>query len=164
MDLLETIKRIRGSEESLGLTFGGAKKEPDLPDGSKLLGYTNRLFFCTIEGYLGTVFVVDPESEHYAVPIAYNFADFIRLIFACGSAQAAVAAIYYSPESFKMVLNSEAKFPHADLDQLATALDLMPIQAPYRYVQTVRSVIDCGRIARKPERKNGYGKKIDQRE
>lgn len=149
MNLLEKVKKIRGAESAIGMTFGGAALDSGLPVGSRLIGYTNSVYFCFVEGYLDTVFAVDPEHEPYATPLAYNFADFLRLLLACGSAQVAAAAAYDNQDAFRAVFSAEQRYPHTDLQTIATSLGLKALSNPYDYARNVRRVIDCSRIVRR---------------
>lgn len=146
MDLLEQVKKISGADTILGICFSkGAVYTPILPDGSRLIGYTDSVFFCTIEGYQDTVFAVTEELG-YGVricPLAYDFREFLRLILACGSAAAAAAIVLFGkippcPEG--------CQYRMAGLERLGRRLSLIPVADPCNYVQTVQQVIDCRSI------------------
>lgn len=151
MNLLERVKSIQGAEEALGLTLTtkdrmGAR----LPEGSRLLGYSDQTYFCYIEGYLDTVFAVadQPEHEWSVWPVAYNFREFIRLILACGCAELSARSARLSENEYGRRMDLEWRRPHTDLIRLGDKLSLTPIQNPYGYTRMIGQLIDCRRINR----------------
>lgn len=146
MDLLEQVKKISGADTVLGICFSrGTVYAPLLPDGSRLIGYADTVFFCTVDGYQDTVFAV-MEEPGYGIkicPLAYDFREFLRLILACGSASAAAAIGLRG----KMPPRPEGREKYtAGLERLGSRLSLTPVADPRNYVQTVQQVIDCSRI------------------
>ena len=152
MDLLERVKKIRGAEEALGITFTTKDNlNAQLPAGAKLFGYTDSLYLCFVAGYQETVFAVHdmPEHEWRAWPVAYDFQEFLRLIFACGSANLAAISGIITEDEYGREFELEAQKSHAGLNKLSELLSLMPIQNPYTYTHTIGQVLDCSRIIRK---------------
>lgn len=150
-NLLEYVKRIRGAEAALGLTFATKDRmDARLPEGSRLLGYSHQTYFCFIEGYQETVFAVDdqPEGKWQAWPVAYSFAEFLRLILACGSAELSARIVKLSEEAYGRELDRQLRTPKPDLLKLQQILDLTPIPDPYGYARTVERLIDCEKIVR----------------
>lgn len=157
MDLLERVKKICGAEEALGITFStkdvqGAR----LPVGAKLIGYTDSIYLCFVAGYQETVFAVDdmPDHEWRAWPVSYDFREFLRLIFSCGSTNLAAMSGIITPIEYERAFELETQKSHTGLKRLCEILSLTPIQDPYAYTHTVGTVIDCSRVIHKSERNN----------
>lgn len=150
-NLLEYVKRIRGAEAALGLTFATKDRmDTPLPEGGRLLGYSHQTYFCFIEGYQETVFAIDdqPGGKWQAWPVAYSFAEFLRLIFACGSAELSARIAKLSEEAYGGEMDRQWRTPNPELLKLQQILDLTPIPDPYAYARTVGRLIDCGKIVR----------------
>ena len=152
MNLLERVKRIRGAEEALGLTlttkdYTGAH----LPEGSRLIGYSDNTYFCFVEGYLETVFAVDDQrdQEWRTWPVAYSFREFLRLILACGCAELSAQSARLSENEYGRQLELEWRRPHPDLIRLRDKLSLTPIQNPFVYTHMAAQIIDCSKIVRR---------------
>jgi len=138
MNVLERVQRIRGAEEALGIRFCTKSEYTlSLPDGSKQFGIWDQFLFCFIEGYQETVFVWDSQTG-IIKPVAYDFSEFIRLIFACGSGKnLAHMAMYYQNESGERRIGME---------KLQSILNLISIPDPVGYMRTVGQVIDYSRL------------------
>ena len=146
MDLLAQLKRLSGADAALGLRFArGNEYAPLLPDGARLLGYTDSVYFCFIEGYQNTVFAVMDKMGFgtYVYPLSYDFRDFLRLIRSCGSAEMVAKAGIRSREQFRKELPEQCS---KALERLCDRFDIAPVEDPYAYVQTVGQVIDCSPI------------------
>lgn len=147
MDLLEQIKKIAGVDAALGLRFcRGKLYVPALPDGARLIGYTDNVYFCFVDGYQDTVFAVlsHPGYGRVIYPLAYDFREFLRLLLSCGSASAVTGTVTCAREQFSGLQCQESR--RNSLDFLRKRFDLSPVSDPYGYVQTVRQVIDCAPI------------------
>lgn len=142
MSMLERVQKIRGAEEALGIHFCTKSEYTlSLPDGSKQFGISEQFLFCFIDGYQETVFVWDSKTG-IIKPIAYDFSEFLRLIFASGSGyKLARMAMHYQNES-----GESLKRQQAGLSRLQDTLELTPIQDPAAYMKTVGQVIDCSRL------------------
>lgn len=152
MNLLERVKRIRGAEEALGLTLtSNDHMGAHLPEGSRLLGYSDQTYFCYIEGYMETVFAVDDKAEHeWCVwPVAYSFREFIRLILACGCAELSAQSARLSENEYERQLDLQWRRPHPDLIRLQDELSLTPIQNPFAYTHMAGRIIDCSKLVRR---------------
>lgn len=138
MSMLERVQKIRGAEEALGIRFcTNSEYMLSLPDGSKQFGISEQFLFCFIDGYQETVFIWDCNTG-IIKPVAYDFSEFLRLIFACGSGKRlARMAMHYENES-------GADFKA--LARLQELLRLTPISDPGSYMKTVGQVIDCNRF------------------
>lgn len=147
MDLLEQVKNIHGVDAALGLCFcRGKHYTPMLPDGATLIGYTDQVYFCFVDGYQDTVFAVVNRSGFGSLvyPLAYDFREFLRLIISCGSADLVVRAGTCPEESFCGVPFSGGR--KKVLEVIGRRFDLQPVENPSSYIQTVRQVIDCRAI------------------
>lgn len=139
MNLLERVRQIRNVQSILGMQFGiPAQCLATLPGGSRLIGSAGPYAFCFIDGYQETVFAIT-ASRGMVKPVAYDFSEFLRLIFACGCAEN-VAALVFSGEI------SQAPANQAELQKLQQLLELHPVENPEAYVKTVGQVIDCRAI------------------
>ena len=62
------------------------------PKGASVFGWTgvDGIHFCFVRGFGGMVFAVSPANTfpNYVHPLAKNFADFLRLLLACGDVAA----------------------------------------------------------------------------
>lgn len=151
MNLLEKVKKMRGAEAALGLTFANhGKKGFVLPKGARLLAYSDNTYFCFFQHYEETVFAVTEDDTGWVIrPIAYNFPEFLRLIAACGCAELCARSLRLPEETFLTEQDAQwRRYPPA-LRILRETFDIIPIDDPYRYTHTVGQIIDCGRIGRK---------------
>lgn len=150
MDFLENIKKIRGAETALGITFSSKPyANLYLPDGSTLIGRTGTILLCYMQGYQETVFAVDtdPRTEWRAYPIAYDFREFVRLVLTCGSAELTVAAGRLSRSEYEKRLRTEWQDrSHTGLKRLQKKLELTPVEDPRNYIHTVQQVIDYSKM------------------
>lgn len=142
MNILERVQNIRDAEAALGIHFCSKSEYIlSLPDGSKLFGAAEQFMFCFVDGYQETVFVWDSKTG-IIKPIAYDFSEFLRLIFACGSGyELACIAMHYQSES-----GDRLKQRQASLRRIQTFLGLTPIEDPEAYMKIVGQVIDCSKI------------------
>lgn len=138
-DLIERVKRIRGADRVLGLRFCSRTAYADcLPEGARLFAETDNALLCFIEGYQQTVFAVELPSA-FVRPLAYDFTEFLRLVFACGSADRAAAPLEEVPVK-------PLDFSGTGLKKLQIHLGLTPITKPAAYLYTIGQVLDCRRI------------------
>lgn len=138
MNMLESVQKIRGAEEALGIRFcTRSEYTASLPDGSRQFGIAEQFLFCFADGYQETVFVWDSKTG-IITPVAYDFSEFLRLIFACGSGKRLARMAMHYPNEYGENLKGLAK--------LQDILELTPIQDPESYMKTVAQVIDCSRL------------------
>lgn len=152
MEILEKLKKIRGAEAALGITLLSKEIcEARLPVGAKLLGYTDSLYFCYVEGYLETVFAVDDisEQEWKSWPIAYDTCEFVKLILSCADAELAARSSFMDESAFRVALNKGNEMTNRKLQNICATLSLEPIEDPYRYTHTIIQLLDCNRVIRK---------------
>lgn len=138
MNLLEKVQKTRGSESVLGIDFCTKSEYTlSLPDGSRQFACSKQFLFFFAEGYQETVFLYDSQTG-IIKPVAYDFSEFLRLIFSCGSGvNMARVAMHYENES------GEASKGLAKLQEI---LGLTAIPDPAGYMRTVGLVIDCSRL------------------
>lgn len=137
---LEAVQKIRGAEAALGIRFCTTSEYTlSLPDSVSQFGMTGQFLFCFADGYQQTVFIWDSKTG-IIKPVAYDFSEFLRLIFACGSGlDLARIAMHYTNE-YGAADNSSA------LKKIQEILALTPIQNPGGYINTVGQVIDGSRL------------------
>jgi len=104
---------------------------------------------CFVEGFGEMVFAVNPSNlpGDCVHPLARSFADFLRLILACGF-DAAEQAWMWNRGEFDTFVESYPPTPEqcATLDALADSLGLTPMEDPYGYIKKVQSGFDYGAI------------------
>lgn len=142
---------MRGAEAALGLTFADhGKTDLVLPKGARLLAYSDSTYFCFFQHYEETVFAVTEVDIRWIIqPIAYSFPEFLRLIAACGCAELCARSVQLPEEIFLTEQDAQWRRYHPGLRTLRDALDIIPIDDPYRYTHTIGQIIDCGMIGRK---------------
>jgi len=142
MNILDQVKSHRGSEAALGMVFSTRTEYAALlPSGSRLIGQAGNMLLCYVEGYQETVFAVDIHSG-IIKPLAYDFSEFLKLVFACGSAERAVSI----PFVFGNTPQGPLVSAPGSMKKLRDSLELTPIADPVEYVRTVAQVIDCSRL------------------
>ena len=142
MNILDQVKSHRGSEAALGMVFSTRTEYASLlPSGSRLIGQAGNKLLCYVEGYQETVFAVDIHSG-IIKPLAYDFSEFLKLVFACGSAERAVSI----PFAFGNTPQGPLVSTPGSMKKLRDSLELTPIADPVEYVRTVAQVIDCSRL------------------
>lgn len=138
MELLNKLMNNAGTQTALGLYPEKMETFGQLPKGCSVIGCTDTVQFCRIEGYLDTVFAVSANDDYAAVPLAYCLQDFIRLILSCGCAQAAAEG----------VVNYEGR---KKMEKLALRLKLPLMKDPVGYIHTVGQLIDHSKILLKSQ-------------
>ena len=122
------------------------------PNGAAVLGRAgvDGIHFCTVRGFGDTVFAVSPCNGpgEYVHPVARDFEDFLRLMLACGGTAAMEQAWQWSREMFQSFL---AEYPpeqeqRAALEALAQAMDLTPMEEPYRYLMELQKNFDYSKL------------------
>ena len=78
------------------------------PKGASVFGWTgvDGIHFCFVRGFGGMVFAVSPANTfpNYVHPLAKNFADFLRLLLACGDVAALEQAWMWDKAQFETFL------------------------------------------------------------
>lgn len=122
------------------------------PKGARLIGApgVDGVHYCFVRGFAETVFAVSPmnvpgEQVH---PIARSFSDLLRLLLACGSADALEQAWQWNEAQFNAYLqeNRPDAAAQAALDAIAEAFSLAPMEAPYAYLKDLQTSFDVRRV------------------
>lgn len=122
------------------------------PKGADVIGWTggDGIHYCFVRGFGGMVFAVSPMNggSDCVHPVAENFADFLRLLIACGGESAIEQAWQWSREQFDAFLQ---EYPPSDAAKAVSAqitekLGLQPMDDPWGYIMQVQQVFDYTRI------------------
>lgn len=111
-------------------------KEPYFctPKGASIFGWTgvDGIHFCFIRGSGSMVFAVSPmnEASDFVHPLARNFADFLRLLLACGDVAALEQAWMWREAQFETFLreNPPTQEQREQLAEAASELKLSPME------------------------------------
>ncbi|MEG0914019.1 MAG: hypothetical protein RSG53_10500 [Oscillospiraceae bacterium] len=96
------------------------------------------------------VFAVNPSSINpdYVHPLANSFEDFLRLLLACGSADALEQAWMWDKEQLSAYIKENS--PNADgqavLSEIASKLSLIPMENPWQYIKELQNAFDYSKI------------------
>ena len=118
------------------------------PLNAQPIGYEGCIMYCFIEGYGEMVFAANPEScaAQYVYPLADSFADFLRLILACGSVNPIEQIVWMNRTQFEEHLKEEAGIQtprqKETLALLAQKLALQPLPDPFGYVKALQAGFD----------------------
>ena len=122
------------------------------PKGARVFGRSgvDGIHFCFVRGFGETVFAVSPMNgrENCVHPVAKSFRDFLRLLLALHDAAAIEQAWQWNAaqlEDFeqKHPSNEEQK---AALACLAQTFELRPMAEPWKYIHTVQTGFDYGKL------------------
>lgn len=122
------------------------------PKGAEVIGWegVDGIHYCFVRDFGETVFAVNPMNPagKNVHPLARTFEDFLRLVLACGSATAVEQTWMWNRGEFDAFLET---YPpdaeqQATLDALRDALNLTPMDDPYKYIKEVQSSFDYGKI------------------
>ncbi len=122
------------------------------PINARPIGMEGSILYCFIEGYGRMVFAANPEScaDRNVYPLAASFADFMRLILACGTANPAEQIIWMSRKQFEQHLREERElqtpWQKELLDFLERELALTPMEDPFNYVKALQAEFDGSKI------------------
>lgn len=122
------------------------------PIGASIIGSAgvDGIHFCFIQGFENTVFAVSPDNLYpeFVHPLAENFADFLRLLLACGNTAALEQAWMWNQAQFdhflqKNPITAEQK---EILDKLSENLSLSAMEQPWQYIKELQSTFDYSKI------------------
>ena len=122
------------------------------PKGASVFGWTgvDGIHFCFVRGFGGMVFAVSPANTfpNYVHPLAKNFADFLRLLLACGDVAALEQAWMWDKAQFETFLqdNPPTQEQQETLALVATKLKLMPMERPWAYIKELQASFDYSKI------------------
>ena len=122
------------------------------PKRAHILGWAgvDGIHFCTVYGFGEMVFAVSPMNPFpdYVAPLAYNFADFIRLLLACGDCNILEQAGNWTKEQFDLFLK-ENLLTAAQRDVLRKIRDdtgLNPMDSPWEYIKDLQTSFDYSKV------------------
>lgn len=122
------------------------------PRGASIFGWAgvDGIHFCFVRGWGEMVFAVSPMNGwgEYVHPIARSFADFLRLLLACGDTAALEQSWQWSKEQFSAFLaeNPPTEEQRALLARLAQKFSLTPMEDPWQYLHELQAGFDYGKI------------------
>ena len=122
------------------------------PKGAAIFGWAgvDGIHYCFIRGFGGMVFAVSPmnAAPDCVHPLARDFADFLRLLLACGDAAALEQAWMWGEAQFDAFLreNPPTAEQEACLAAVAAQLGLTPIEHPWAYLRELQASFDPGSI------------------
>lgn len=122
------------------------------PKGASIFGWAgvDGIHFCFIRGFGGMVFSVSPANSapDFVYPLARDFADFLRLLLACGDAAALEQAWMWDKSQFEAFLRDNPPTPEQKetLSELAEKMNLTPMERPWEYIKELQSSFDYSRI------------------
>ena len=122
------------------------------PKGARIFARSgvDGIHFCFVRGFGETVFAVSPMNglENCVHPVAKSFRDFLRLLLALHDAAAIEQAWQWNAAQLE---EFEQKHPSNDeqmaaLNRLAVTFHLRPMAEPWKYIHTVQSGFDYGKL------------------
>ena len=145
-------------ESGLDLTALGVERRADnapyfcTPKGANIFGWAgvDGIHFCFVRGFGTQIFAVSPANGpgEFVHPIAADFADFLRLLLACGDSAALEQAWMWDEGTFDTFLQENPPTPEqrSVLEQLSETLDLTPMEQPWAYLRDQRERLDAGKL------------------
>ncbi len=122
------------------------------PKGAKVIGWAgvDGIHYCFVRGFGEMVFAVSPMNTpgNYVHPLARGFADFLRLLLACGDAAALEQASCWEQAQFDAFLrdNPLTAEQQTVLDVIREKLLLAPMEQPFAYIKELQAEFDYSRI------------------
>jgi len=122
------------------------------PRGAEVIGWAgvDGIHFCFVRGFGETVFAVSPMNTpgNYVHPLAASFADFLRLLMACGDSAAPEQAHGWDKAQFESFLR---EYPitgeqQAVIDEIVEKLRLEPMEKPFEYIKELQAGFDYSKI------------------
>ena len=117
------------------------------PKGARLFARSgvDGIHFCFVRGFGETVFAVSPMNgrENCVHPVAKSFRDFLRLLLALHDAAAIEQAWQWNAAQQEHPSSDEQL---AALDKLVFTFHLRPMAEPWKYIHTVQSGFDYGKL------------------
>ena len=122
------------------------------PKGARIFARSgvDGIHFCFVRGFGETVFAVSPMNgrDGCVHPVAKSFRDFLRLLLALHDAAAIEQAWQWNAAQLE---DFEQKHPSNDeqkavLEKLVFTFHLRPMAEPWKYIHTVQSGFDYGKL------------------
>lgn len=129
------------------------------PQGAEIIGWTgvDGVHYCTVKRLGETVFAVEPmgDAGRHTFPVAANFADFLRLLMACGHEAYLEQAHAWSRERYDRFAaeNPSAEEAREQSACLQSAYGLTPMEDPYAYLKHIYDHFDFTTV---PYKKDYY--------
>lgn len=96
------------------------------------------------------VFAVSPmnSAPDFVHPLSKDFADFLRLLLACGDVAALEQAWMWDEAQFEAFLrnNPPTQAQQVRLSEVAARLNLTPMEHPWAYLKELQASFDYGKI------------------
>lgn len=166
MDYFSTYAALPINGAQIGLEWGSDEPSFCTPVGAEIFATNNGIQFCLVPEYGEMVFAVDGDAcgDALVFPLAQSFADFFRLILACGNTAAIEQIQWWTRETFDQYLATGGWEPDCDLapspeelaaekastqavlDTIAQALDLTPMPDPFDYVKALQATFDDSKL------------------
>ena len=155
--LLDKLKELGLDTSLIGLELGEGQEYSCTPKGAEIFAQAgvDGIHYCFVEGFGEMVFAVSPMNGpgEYVHPLARNFADFLRLILACGDAGILEQLWGWDREGYEALCRENPPTPEqrAVLDAIAQELDLSPMEDPFVYVKELQNEFDPSRLTFRQE-------------
>lgn len=122
------------------------------PKGAEVIGWAGAdgIHFCFVRGFGETVFAVSPMNTpgNFVRPLASSFADFLRLLIACGDSAALEQAHGWDKAQFEDFLRDHpvSEEQQAVIDEIGEKLKLGPMDKPFEYIKELQTGFDYAKI------------------
>ena len=122
------------------------------PKGANIIGWAgvDGIHYCSIRGFGEMVFAVSPmnAAPDYVHPLAENFADFLRLLLACGHADALEQTWMWDKMQFEAFLkeNPITEEQENTLAEIADKMKLTAMENPWESIKSLQSSFDYSKI------------------
>lgn len=136
----------------LGVERGEGELYFCTPRGASMIGWEGAdvIHYCFVRGCGGTVFAVSPmnTAPDYVHAVARDFADFLRLLLACGHGAAIEQCWRWNREQFDAYLaeNPPTDAALAVMDEIREKLSLKPMEDAWGYIHALQDGFDYGKI------------------
>lgn len=136
----------------LGVERGEGELYFCTPRGASLIGWegADGIHYCFVRGCGGTVFAVSPmnTAPDYVHAVAQDFADFLRLLLACGHGAAIEQCWRWSRGQFDAYLaeNPPTDAALAVMGEIREKLGLAPMEDAWGYIHALQDGFDYGKI------------------
>ena len=136
----------------LGVERGEGELYFCTPRGASMIGWegADGIHYCFVRGCGGTVFAVSPmnTAPDYVHAVAQDFADFLRLLLACGHGAAIEQCWRWSRGQFDAYLaeNPPTDAALAVMGEIREKLSLKPMEDAWGYIHALQDGFDYGKI------------------
>ena len=136
----------------LGVERGEGELYFCTPRGASMIGWegADGIHYCFVRGCGGTVFAVSPmnSAPDYVHAVARDFADFLRLLLACGHGAAVEQCWRWSRGQFDAYLaeNPPTDAALAVMGEIREKLGLKPMEDAWGYIHALQDGFDYGKI------------------